>query len=481
MSRTAELETRLGEIKTRMKEMDADVGTKAMSEEQRTEFEGLRDDRKETERLIEELNTRTAWVEEGMKDATRQEDGATFQTRRQGTTSGEDIWDLSTVRSSVSSPEEATRELRDRALKAVEVSTYPHEDAKREKVQGHIERLLETAEHEDGRLSRYLLATGSPQYKSAFPKLIQPGGPSMLTREEQVAVAQVAMAERAMSLTGASGGFAVPFVLDPTIIPTSNGVLNPIRQIADVKTITVDEWRGVTSAGVTAAYGAEAAVSTDNSPTLVQPTISTEKARAFVPFSIEIGQDWSSFQSEMAKLFQIAKDELEGDKFWTGSGTNEPFGVLTGATNTVNTNTTLVLAAADLYKVSEALPPRYESGASIVMSKFIADKIRQFDTGGGANLWTYLGGGTPPQLVGYPAYTASALASSLAVAAKEILIGDFSRFVIIDRVGMNVELIPHIFGAAQGNLPTGQRGLYAYWRNGAKVVDANAFRLLLGL
>jgi predicted phage gp36 major capsid-like protein len=43
---------------------------------------------------------------------------------------------------------------------------------------------------------------------------------------------------------------------------------------------------------------------------------------------------------------------------------------------------------------------------------------------------------------------------------------------------MNIELIPHLFGAAQGNLPIGQRGLFAYWRVGAKVLDANAFRVL---
>jgi len=28
------------------------------------------------------------------------------------------------------------------------------------------------------------------------------------------------------------------------------------------------------------------------------------------------------------------------------------------------------------------------------------------------------------------------------------------------------------------NQPTGQRGLYCYWRNGAKVADAAAFRTL---
>src|ERR1044072_7036702 len=38
--------------------------------------------------------------------------------------------------------------------------------------------------------------------------------------------------QRALSLTGASGGFAVPVTLDQTLIPTSNGAVNPWRAIS---------------------------------------------------------------------------------------------------------------------------------------------------------------------------------------------------------------------------------------------------------
>jgi predicted phage gp36 major capsid-like protein len=43
---------------------------------------------------------------------------------------------------------------------------------------------------------------------------------------------------------------------------------------------------------------------------------------------------------------------------------------------------------------------------------------------------------------------------------------------------MTVEIVPHLFGAAQGNLPTGQRGLFAYGRTGSKVVVPEALRYL---
>ena len=62
--------------------------------------------------------------------------------------------------------------------------------------------------------------------------------------------------------------------------------------------------------------------------------------------------------------------------------------------------------------------------------------------------------------------------------SKVLIFGDFQNFYVADRLGMTAELIPHIFGAAQGNLPTGQRGLFCYWRTGTVVAVVNAFRYL---
>src|SRR5262249_29476992 len=99
--------------------------------------------------------------------------------------------------------------------------------------------------------------------------------------------------------TGSAGGFALPFSLDPSVMLTSNGALNPIRQVARVFTIPTDQWKGVSSAGVTASYDPEASEVSDDSPTLAQPVIDSAMGRAFVPFSYEVGQDWGSLQEEL--------------------------------------------------------------------------------------------------------------------------------------------------------------------------------------
>jgi HK97 family phage major capsid protein len=436
------------------------------------------------DKTLLQLEQRAATVARYADKPANREEGTTFQTKRSGVARGDDIYDLSTVRSSVTDPMQQGHELRDRALRSIEAAHIAevdhHDDAARSKAR--IEGLVRKTDSPDGRFARYLLAVGSPTYKRAFTKYLATGDASMMDRHEQSAWSTGQMAYRAMSLTAANGGYAVPYELDTTILNTNNGVINPIRSLARVKQTTVDEWRGITSAGITASYVAEASESTDNSPTLAQPTVSTERAHAFVPFSIEIGMDYSSLQDDMTELFRDAKDVLEAGKFVTGTGTNEPFGVMTGTTNTVAAATGLTVTMANLYALKNALPPRYRNSgsAAFIANVAILDRIRQFDTVGSQTaVWADgLQIGTPARLLGFPVYEASEITGTITNATKIALFGDFSRYLILDRVGLTIEVLPHLLGA--NRRPTGERGLYAYWRNGAKVLDANAFRALTG-
>jgi HK97 family phage major capsid protein len=56
-----------------------------------------------------------------------------------------------------------------------------------------------------------------------------------------------------------------------------------------------------------------------------------------------------------------------------------------------------------------------------------------------------------------------------------LLSGDFNQYIITDRIGTTIELIPTLFGASLR--PTGQRGFHMHWRTGGDVVIPDAFRL----
>ena len=375
-----------------------------------------------------------------------------------------DAFDLSDLRFDAT-----PQELRSRGLRAIEQTDGLKDE--------HKERAEFLARNLDPSVSLRIAATGSEDYRNAFGKrLVDPFGVS-LTPEEHKAEA------RAASLTGNAGGYAVPYILDPSIILSSDGSVNPFRQISRVIPTTQNVWKGVSSAGITAAFAAEAAAVADGAPTLAQPSVTAYKAHASVDYSIEIGEDWTSLQSEMLALFADAKDTLEATKFAVGSGSSEPYGIVTalaGTGSAINETTDETFTAADLYAVEEALGPRFRPRASWVANKSIYNKVRQFDTYGGASLWERIGAGMPSQLLGYNAYEASAMDGTFDATATAnnyiLVLGDFSNYVIVDRVGMSVEFVPHRVDGS-GAL-TGQRALYMYWRVGADSVNDAAFTLL---
>lgn len=384
----------------------------------------------------------------------------------------QDPWDVSTVRMGLGISARGA-ELRARALTAVERMQGTN-DRRREVAT----RMIEEWDTESGKLSDQVLATSSPDYLRAFIKLARTNGRSEgLTIEERAAV------DRAMSLTDSAGGYLVPFQLDPTVILTSDGSFNEIRRIARTVVATGDVWNGVSAGAVSWSFDAEAAAVSDDTPTFAQPSITVRTARGFVPISLEAYQDAGNVTQEVGRLLAQGKDDLEAVKFVTGvAGSNEPIGIvtaLTGTSSVVNSTTTDTFAIGDVYKLLAALPARYRSRASWLANNLIYNLTRQFDTTGGSSMWAQLADDRPERLLGKPVYEAEAMDGVItALAANPVLIvGDFSNYVIADRVGMNVEFVPQLFDPSTGR-PTGQKGWFAHYRVGADSVNDAAFRLL---
>ncbi len=478
MSVTIEdLETRQAEIAGRLAQLDAEHADAVMPEAARSEWNDLGKEHEGNNARLEEMRSRQDFLRSIQSEPARREPGTSFH--RSPRVGSDAIWDVTAIRNQSRSVEDESRLLRENARRAIDGATFPHPAADQARAKVHLEGLLERfADEGDGGgnswLARRILTTGSPTYKRAFSKKVA-GRP--LSMEE----------ERALSLTAASGGYAVPYQLDATLIHTSNSSVNPYRAISRVETITTNEWRGVSSGAITVAYAAEGTEASDNTPTLAQPVCIPERCQAFVPFSMEVGGDWAALQSEMAMLIQEGKDDVEASKFTTGSGhgSTEPEGILTGATGTVAAGTA-AFAIAHLYALQNALPARFQPRAQFVGHRATYNIVKQFDTSGGGMFWGDLRNGFAQQvptpgglgstLNGYPTNECSAYASVLTAGSKILTLGDFRYFLIVDRLGMDIEIIPHLFGAS--GRPTGQRGMYAIWRNSSDVLSTAAFKTL---
>jgi HK97 family phage major capsid protein len=382
-------------------------------------------------------------------------------------------WDLTEVRTFGRDPAAVSGEIRSRALDAIE--DMPHAT---DKVRSAATGFIEGEDEGSTRIAQLCLASSGPAYMRAFTKLVRSqGNLAMLSPEESGAYT------RAMSLTDAAGGYLVPFQLDPTVILTANGSRNRVRQIARVVTATGDVWNGISSAGVTGSWDAEAAEVSDDAPTLAQPVVPIFKGAVFVPISIEAQQDETNVAAEVSRMVAFEKDRMESVAFVTGTGTGEPTGIVTALiasspTVLVASATTDTFAIGDVYALDSALPARYADNATWLAHRAIYNLIRRFDTAGGAGLWTTLGNGLPSQLIERPNVTAEAMDSTVTAAADNYLLayGDFENYVIADRIGTTIEFIPHLFGT--NRRPTGQRGWYAHFRVGADSVNDAAFRLL---
>ncbi|WP_236241157.1 phage major capsid protein [Streptomyces sp. CC228A] len=380
-------------------------------------------------------------------------------------------WDLGEMRTFGQSKGQVSQELRARALSAIEKMGGAND-----RVRSAATSIIERWDDGDARIARLCLATSSPEYLRAWSK-VAAGKGHMISPEEQRAL------ERAMSLTDSAGGYLVPFQLDPTVIITANGSRNQIRQVARQVVATGDVWNGVSSGAVSWSWDAEGTQVSDDTTTFAQPTVPVHKAAGFVPISIEALEDEANVTQEVARLLAFGRDTLEAAAFTTGTGSGQPTGIVTalaGGASEVAPTTAETFAAADIYKLDNALPARYRAMASWLANRSIYNLVRQFDTGGGAQMWERIGADVPPELLGRPALEAEDMDGSFDAAATAnnylMVYGDFSNYVIADRVGMTVEFIPHLVGANQR--PTGQRGWYAYYRVGADSVNDGAFRML---
>lgn len=372
-------------------------------------------------------------------------------------------------------------EARDQALRLLDdrtVSAHLRSDQKDE-----VERQI----RKNTDIARRILVTENEDYRTAWMKLVTQPQP-ILTEGENRAV-QAFMEYRAMSEgTTTAGGFGVPVFIDPSIIMTAQGTDNPFLELAKQVDVNTNQWKGVSSAGVTWHFNyAEGSAVSDDSPTLAQPTVPIYMARGFLPYSIELGQDYPGFADEMATLLGAGYDELLVDKFTRGAGVSnlEPTGILTALSANTNVRVALTtggtVGAPDPYKVWQALPQRFRRNASWMMSVATNNAIRQLGT---ANVYHAYTVNLPEAWTDtlfrrsvrespYMPDNTTSTTSTIGIA----VVGDFSNYLIARRGGMSVELVPMLFDVTN-NRPTGQRGWFAYSRVGGGSINDLGFRLL---
>lgn len=374
-------------------------------------------------------------------------------------------------------------ELHGRALDAIEASTRL-EAVGKERATHIVESCSEAPV-----AAAWLLAMTDPVYVRAFDKRLRHSNDdfaAVLTDEERHAWSR--SVEIRTALTLANGSALVPSHLDPNIILTNAGSDNPYRRISKVVTTTQKVWEGVTSAGVTAEWAAEAAEAADATPGVGAKTITAHRADAYLEMSWEYNQD-TSLANEIGMLIADAKDRLEEAAHATGTGSDQPYGIVTALGLVTASRVAGSSGAAgaadfvvgDLHALFTAVPPRSRRKSVWVAHNTTGGRIRQFATGTGPQgaFWTDLGADTPPLLLGRPFHESSSIDSTFVSGSNDdvLILGNFGQyFQIVDRIGLSIARNDWITGASRR--PTAQTGFFAFWRTGSDVTSPEQFRML---
>lgn len=363
----------------------------------------------------------------------------------------------------------SSRDLADSTVRALEAITGDNERL------AHASKVVK-AHSRDKEWARSILIRSTDEYSSAFGKIML-GREYDLTQEERTVLGVT---------TNANGAYLLPTHLDPTIMLTNTGTSNVIRGISRVVTLTEGQpqWNGVTSAGVTASWDGEVVEVSDDTPTIGTVGIPTVRAQALIQVSISAAEDIANLSEDTMMLFADARDRLEGAAHATGVGTTTPKGVFTAvAANSgskITSGTAAAIALADLDALYTGLSVRYRGSGTWLMNPTYSVAVKALGTAVSASFSGDLTQPTAGRILGHPVLESDDAPNTQTTTTldNEILFGDFSQYVIVDRPGgMAVEFIPQLFNTAN-NLPDGRRAWYATWRNGADCTNPAAFRLL---
>jgi Phage capsid family len=164
-------------------------------------------------------------------------------------------------------------------------------------------------------------------------------------------------------------------------------------------------------------------------------------------------------------LISDAKDVLEATAFLTGTGTNQPVGILTiGTTGALTTAQRVLTAGAgavvvgDIYSLKQTLgSTRFAGDAVWTFHPNRLDAVFRF-TPSGSTIEPQIMTDRNGPLLGRPTAEWSTMTTAVTTGSRVAIYADWKQaYVIGDRLGMQLEIVPHLFGATN-RYPTGQRG-----------------------
>lgn len=272
--------------------------------------------------------------------------------------------------------------------------------------------------------------------------------------------------------TGATGGVLAPTRLERSLLDDITNE-NVVRSLADVRSSASDVDIPYASTHTQAYLIAEGADFTASTPAFAKKTMKAYKVGALSYVTVEAMQDmFLDIEAWLRDDFAQAFADLEETHFISGTGTNQPSGILTGGTSALTAAGTTAITADEIIDLVYAVPQKYRKKGHFLMNDSTIKLIRKLKSNDNQYIWQPgLKEGQPDSLLGYPLHTSSAMEAA-AAGKKPIVFGDFKQFRILDRRGLYFQRLVEIAATS------GQVGFLAYRRYDSAVLHSDALKFI---
>lgn len=172
----------------------------------------------------------------------------------------------------------------------------------------------------------------------------------------------------------------------------------------------------------------------------VDPTFGSVSLKAFkfssklVKVSTEIMEDTAfDLNRYLSRKLGERIGRAMNRKFTVGAGTTEPWGIVTRAALGVTCASATAITADEVIRLEHAVDPSYRSGDGVgyMMHDQVLLAVRLLKDSTGQYIWRPgLAEGRPDRLNGYRVQINQHMASALAAAAKTMLFGDLSKYLV---------------------------------------------------
>lgn len=319
------------------------------------------------------------------------------------------------------------------------------------------------------------------EHKSAWIKWVRKGDDAGLADIER----------KAMNVgTPADGGYAVPIQQDRDIMRLLTD-LSPMRQGCRVMTVGTEDYRKLVNLGGTASgwVGETDARPATAGPTLAQlkpsfgelyanPEV-TQKALDDIFFNVE-----GELSQDISESFAV----LEGKAFLSGTGTNQPVGLLTAKTSAdadsaraFGTVQHIATGVADNFPAKDpadilidliySMKAGYRTGAQFMVNSMTLATMRKWKDGDGNYIWQpAMQNGQPGSIFGYGYVTNEDMPSAGAGAIPVVFANFQQAYTIFDRMGIRSLRDPYT------NKPF--VGFYTTKRVGSMIANTQAVKFL---